>query len=331
MRIAFLSPPVQGHLNPMTALARELQLRNHDVVFLSLLDAESFVRAAGLTFIPCCEKECPAGFLHERLWQLAKLTGEACVRSAVKGIAARTEAMLNSLPATFAAAGVDAVVLDSYEMFREVIPMSLGMPYVHVSNALHFDYTGYTPLCLYDWPHETTPETLARNRRGLAKFIRMFAEAHTAVRAHAERLGLKIDWDDPSATISKLAWLTQTPKEFDFESSHWPAQLHHTGPFHDGIGRLGTDFPWERLTGEPLIYASMGTLVNGLPDVFRTIAAAAYMLKDVQLVLSMGNIVDPEQIELLPRNAIIVRRAPQLELLKRGSICITHAGLNTTL
>jgi len=45
----------------------------------------------------------------------------------------------------------------------------------------------------------------------------------------------------------------------------------------------------------------------------------------------MGNIVDPEQIELLPRNAIIVRRAPQLELLKRGSICITHAGLNTTL
>ena len=53
----------------------------------------------------------------------------------------------------------------------------------------------------------------------------MFVQGHTAVRAQAERLGLKIDWDDPSATISKLAWLTQTPKEFDFESSHWPAQL----------------------------------------------------------------------------------------------------------
>jgi zeaxanthin glucosyltransferase len=72
MKIAFLSPPVQGHLNPMTALARELQLRNHDVVFLSLLDAESFVRAAGLTFVPYCEKEFPAGFLNERLRQLAK-------------------------------------------------------------------------------------------------------------------------------------------------------------------------------------------------------------------------------------------------------------------
>jgi hypothetical protein len=30
--------------------------------------------------------------------------------------------------------------------------------------------------------------------------------------------GLKIDWENPEATISKLAWLTQTPKEFDFES-----------------------------------------------------------------------------------------------------------------
>lgn len=43
--------------------------------------------------------------------------------------------------------------------------------------------------------------------------FRMFVQAHTAVRAQAERLGLKIDWDDPSATISKLAWLTQTPKK----------------------------------------------------------------------------------------------------------------------
>ena len=27
---------------------------------------------------------------------------------------------------------------------------------------------------------------------------------------------------------------------------------------------MDTDFPWERLTGEPLVYASMGTLKNGL-------------------------------------------------------------------
>src|SRR5580704_6749270 len=123
------------------------------------------------------------------------------------------------------------------EIFREVIPISLGMPYVHVSNALHPDYSGYTPMCVYDWLHETTPEALARNRKGVANFVQMFTQANTAVGAHAERIGLKVEWQNPSTTISKLAWLTQTPKEFDFESSHWPPQFYHTGPFHDGANR----------------------------------------------------------------------------------------------
>jgi zeaxanthin glucosyltransferase len=78
------------------------------------------------------------------------------------------------------------------------------------------------------------------------------------------------------------------PKEFDFENSHWPSQFHHTGPFHDGRGRAEVDFPWERLTGEPLIYASMGTILIGQPDVFRTIVAGVAKHKDVQLVLPLA-------------------------------------------
>jgi zeaxanthin glucosyltransferase len=80
-----------------------------------------------------------------------------------------------------------------------------------------------------------------------------------------------------------------------------------------------------------LIYASMGTLQNGLENVFRAIAEAVTLRRDVQLVLSVGNHLDPEQIGPLPTNTILVRHAPQLELLKRASVCITHAGLNTVL
>src|SRR3979411_136960 len=157
-------------------------------------------------------------------------------------------------------------------------------------------------------------------------------EPTTAIgKAYAKRIGLNVDWHNPSATISKLAWITQTPRAFDFQSSHWPSQFHHTGPFHDGAGRTDVDFPWERLTGEPLIYASMGTLQNGLENVFRAIAEAVTLDRDVQLVLSVGNHLDPEQIGPLPSNTILVQRAPQLELLKRASVCITHAGLNTAL
>jgi len=71
--------------------------------------------------------------------------------------------------------------------------------------------------------------------------------------------------------------------------------------------------------------------MNGLPDVFRTITAATAKRKGFQLVLSVGDHVDPEQIGPTPSNTILVKRAPQLELLKRASVCITHAGLNTVL
>jgi zeaxanthin glucosyltransferase len=209
--------------------------------------------------------------------------------------------------------------------------MQLGIPYVQVSNGLHFDYSGYTPLCVYGWPHETTPAALARNREGVEKWADLFQSVNGVIRAHAKSFGLKIDWKNLSSTLSPFASITQTPSAFDFESSHWPSQFHHTGPFHDGKGREKVDFPWERLNGEPLIFASMGTILNGRLDVFQTIVAALAKNKGLQLVLSIGDQVDPKQIGSVPNNAIIVKRAPQLELLKQTSVCITHAGLNTVL
>ena len=90
-------------------------------------------------------------------------------------------------------------------------------------------------------------------------------------------------------------------------------------------------FPWERLTGEPLIYASMGTLVNGLTDVFRIILKAAAAIPGRQLVLSIGSNIQMDDIGPIPASAIVVPKAPQIELLKRAELCITHAGINTTL
>src|SRR5258708_25732417 len=83
MKIAFVSQPVPGHLNPMTTLARALQSRNHDVVFISLPDRERSVRAAGLPFLPCAVKEFPAGSLTERLRWLSKLQREDALPAAL--------------------------------------------------------------------------------------------------------------------------------------------------------------------------------------------------------------------------------------------------------
>ncbi len=75
----------------------------------------------------------------------------------------------------------------------------------------------------------------------------------------------------------------------------------------------------------------MGTLQNGLDTVFHQIGEAVGTRPGLQLVLSIGSSVNPAQIRSLPANAIVVQKAPQIELLKRAALCITHAGLNTTL
>jgi len=75
----------------------------------------------------------------------------------------------------------------------------------------------------------------------------------------------------------------------------------------------------------------MGTIMNGRADAFSTIVAGVAEHKGTQLVLSIGDQLDPTQVSPAPSNAIIVSHVPQLELLKRTSVCITHAGLNTVL
>jgi zeaxanthin glucosyltransferase len=319
MKIGFICPNIPGHLNPMTALARHLQARNHEVVFLYSPSAN------GLPSIPGDKSD----DMNANRPEMSKLEGESAL-AFYCGVAAReTEVIFKSLPKMVETTGIEALIIDPIQFYVELGALKLGIPYLTVSTALYLDYFGYTPFAVYDWPHETTPEALARNREGIVKFARFIYNDGT--KAYAKEAGVKIDWDDPSWVFSKLASITQIPKEFDFENPLLPPQFHYTGPFHDGKGRPKVEFPWDRLTGEPLIYASMGTLMNGRADVFRTIVDGVARHKDTQLVLSIGDQLDPKQIGPVPGNAIIVNQAPQLEVLKRASVCVTHAGLNTVL
>jgi zeaxanthin glucosyltransferase len=48
-------------------------------------------------------------------------------------------------------------------------------------------------------------------------------------------------------------------------------------------------------------------------------------------VLSIGSVLRVEDVGPVPNNAIVMNNAPQLELLKKASVCITHAGFNTVV
>ena len=332
MKIGFVSMPFSGHLNPMTALARKLQSRGNEVVFFGVPDVEPFARAAGLDFVPYGEAEFPVGSIDKFYGSVATMRGFEVVRHTCMDLNPHlTRVTFDYLAEKITTTGVEALVIDTIHFFIELVPLSMSIPYVHIWNVLHLDFSGATPPSLFSSPLDTSPEGLKRNAENIQKMGAILGPLAEVARSYAKRVGLKINWDDPGATVSKLAVITQTPKEFDFPGIPWPAHFHYAGPFHDDKGREPVPFPWGQLTGKPLIYASLGTLVNGLEEVYKHILKAVGPLEDVQVVLSVGKNINPENLGPIPSNAIVVRSAPQIELLKRAALCITHAGLNTVL
>jgi hypothetical protein len=66
MKLGSIRHQAPGQLNPITALARQLQARNHEVVFLYSSDA------AGLPFVPGPERFPTSGFGDLRQSRLQK-------------------------------------------------------------------------------------------------------------------------------------------------------------------------------------------------------------------------------------------------------------------
>ncbi|MEH1939484.1 MAG: nucleotide disphospho-sugar-binding domain-containing protein [Nostoc sp.] len=97
-------------------------------------------------------------------------------------------------------------------------------------------------------------------------------------------------------------------------------------------------FPYEKLTGQPMIYASLGSVQNTKQSVFHCIAAACEGL-DVQLVISHGGGMSAEAVRSLkglsktslPGSPLVVEYAPQPDILAKASLTVTHGGMNTTL
>src|ERR1700741_1910825 len=107
-KVGFLSLPLTGHLNPMTALARKLQSRGNEVVFIGLPDVEPAVRAANLEFAPFCENEFPPGYVAKSWGAVANMQGLDVVRYTCNELAPDLfKASLEHLPAKIEETGVD--------------------------------------------------------------------------------------------------------------------------------------------------------------------------------------------------------------------------------
>lgn len=122
MKIGFVSMPLAGHLNPMTALARRVQSRGHEVVFIGVPDDEPFARAAGLNFVPFYENEYPTGSIAKLYSPVSKLHGLEVGRWSLREVHCDLfSAASKHLPQKLAETGVEALVLDPIHTFLELV------------------------------------------------------------------------------------------------------------------------------------------------------------------------------------------------------------------
>lgn len=85
----------------------------------------------------------------------------------------------------------------------------------------------------------------------------------------------------------------------------------------------------ERLSGRPVVYATLGTVFNSrTPGLFEAIVAG---LRDepVELIVTIGRDRDPAGLGPQPANVHIERYIPQSLLLPHCDLVITHAGFST--
>ncbi|PSB27385.1 glycosyltransferase [Chlorogloea sp. CCALA 695] len=320
--------PTGSHLTSCFPLGFELQRRGHCITFLNVVDVQDKILAANFRFRAFEETGFP-GSQVRLADRIGKLTGMAAVKETIKVCEQDFQIILQKAPAIIKTENIQALLVDQCSPVGGIVADFLNIPFISLCNALPLNREISIPPPFTSWRYSSTWGAKVRNQTGYALFNVLAKRVRRLIDEYRQQWKLP-RYSHPNYNFSQLAQLSQQPVEFEFPRTNLPPHFHFTGPYHNSIGRENVSFPWEKLTGQPLVYASLGTVLNQLLPVFEAIAAACVGL-DVQLVISLGGGMPLETMSNLPGSPLVVSYAPQLELLKKAVLTITHAGLNTAL
>jgi zeaxanthin glucosyltransferase len=315
-----------GHLNPLIALSRELVARGHRVTFFQTVDLEERIRSHGLEF-------CPIGssgvrpVIHSRREYRWKFMREiVALRDGIDRITFDMELFMRQTPPAMADRGIEAIIMDEITLAGPTMAEMLRLPYVVISTSVPHNFG-------WDGPRSIAASITLLERMQRAchqvSVLRMRGPVRRRLDALRRARGLG-PAREMERNFPELAHITQLPRCLDLPRSVLLRNFHYAGPFVDGAARPVMPFPWERLDGRTMVYATFGTSRRSDLAVFSLIAEACDELC-LQLVISLGGRRDPEDLQGLPEDPIVVKDLPQLEIIKRADIVISHGGLNTAL
>lgn len=90
------------------------------------------------------------------------------------------------------------------------------------------------------------------------------------------------------------------------------------------------DFKIENPDNKKLIFASLGTVANENLNFYKNCFEALGSRDDLIVVMSIGNRINIEDLGPIPDNFKVFNYVPQLRLLKKVDLFITHGGMNSS-
>ena len=307
-KIAFLSLPQYGHVFPQMPIVAELVRRGHQVTVFNEPRFEAASRATGAAFIAYPEvfphtamaDALTRGDLVHWLQLLLTLTGD----------------ILGPLTGVLDRDPPDIVVFDGLAVWGEIIATRLRVPSVSISTAFIFaaldDPTGKPPP-IAKW---------------MFSLFRLFPQFVTAWLKMARFGARNLPWRMPFIPRQGKLTLVLTSKAVHPRT---PLLESPRFAFVGACIEPGTrteQFDFARLDGRPLIYVSLGTVLFTNRRFFET-CVAAFADFPGQVLLSVGPGTDLGQFSGAPENFIFAHSLPQLDILQRTAVFVTHAGLNS--
>jgi len=343
-RILFVTHPEPGHILPTFKLARILSTRGHDVRYAAVPDMEKFIEAHGFTIVPWCAHFYPKGYRHAEDGHNFLLKR----RSITKRYADVARHLLTDrdMPSGLSDWKPDLMAVDLTETVAALFAIQRGFELVLLNTSLpQTRDRGVPPLrqaqkygeglygrlrATYSW------ESFLAFRRlsGWAAACVGMSPPYELARRWAIRLGFsRQDLDSNTVYMPQVRRVHEVvfcPEQLDFPRP--PMKYRHYAP-SIYLQRKETEFPWLWLQPvKPLIYCAFGTQRYRTRDVvkfLRRLLVTIRCREDLQWIVSLGPNVQEQDVGVAADNAIIVRDAPQLAILSKARVMITHGGLGS--
>ena len=301
-RVVFFGIPAWGHTNPTVEVVRELTRRGCQVRYYSFTPFREKLTEAGAEFVSC------DGYLPpDPPKDLEKRLGKDF--SALVGMTFDTTMRMDApVCGQLREWQPDCLVADSVCFWGKLFAKKLGIPLV--CSTTTFAFNRETARLI-----RRRPDELIWMLRGLPLVRKKTEQLRCSGYKDVDLIGL-LQNDNETDTI------VYTSRAFQPLAETFSDRYAFVGPV------LALPPVQERTGGKPLLYVSLGTVIGGRKDFFRS-CVLALTDSPYEAVFSLGEGTAVDSLGQLPDHIRAFARVDQLSVLRRADVFLTHCGMNS--